>query len=52
MGEHHVLSLSFLNFGLRGSLVKEGCPWVFFSLSLIMGAATMGGHGFFFKKKK
>jgi hypothetical protein len=45
MGERHVLSLSFLNFGLRGSLVeRRGLSMGFFSLSLIMGGATMGEH--------
>jgi len=47
------LSLSFLNFGLRGSLVeRRDVHGVFFSLSLIMGGTTMGGHGhiLFFKK--
>jgi hypothetical protein len=40
-----------LYFGLKGGLVERRVGWDFVFLSLIMGGATMGGHGhiLFFK---
>ncbi len=51
MGEHHVLSLFFLSFGLRASLAERPVGWVFFSLSIVMGGTTMGRHGHIFFEK-
>jgi hypothetical protein len=45
IGEQHVIFFSLINFGLRGGLAKMKVGWVFLFLSLIMGGATMGGHG-------
>jgi hypothetical protein len=44
----HVLSLSFLSFGLKGGLAERKVGQVFLSLSLVMDGATMGGHGHLF----
>ncbi len=53
MGKHHIIFFSLTNFGFKGGLAERRVGWFFFSLSLIMGGATMGGHGhiFFIKNR-
>jgi hypothetical protein len=49
----HVLSLSFLSFGLKGGLAERKVGYVFLSLSLVMdGSNNVRAWSFYFLKNR